>query len=180
MKLPSVTKILSPWSDFSRVPPDVLAKAVDRGIKVHAACRALVYGLWPLVDVDTLAYITSFAGWLESSHFQVIASEIELADHNLGFCGHPDLIGEIAGEKIVIDLKTPATVAPTWRLQLAAYRHLATLHLNFPVNRVATLRLSRDGKQPIFDEYTSTLATDFAIFLNCLSAYRYFKGDSRD
>lgn len=180
MKLPSVTKILSPWQDFSKVPPEVLANAADRGVRVHQACSTLIQGLWfSEPPEDIYGYVESFANWVDTADPICVAAEVELVDISLGFCGHPDLICLIGPDVIVIDLKTPASPAASWRLQLAAYHHLANIN-GYAVNRTATLRLSKDGKPAKFDEFTATTNTDFAVFLNCLSAYRYFKGDSRD
>ena len=46
MKLPSVTTVLSPFSDFSKIRPEVLKRAADRGSRVHAACAIYAKGLW--------------------------------------------------------------------------------------------------------------------------------------
>lgn len=173
---PSVTQILRPWSDFSNISPETLANAADRGSRVHTQCAAKAHGLFYIFQGDTLPYLASYDFWLEKVKPKIIATEIELCDHSLGFMGHPDLICQIGSEVIVIDLKTPAAVSPTWRLQLAAYHHLAKLH-GYRPSRIAALRLSKDGKPSLFDEFTATVNTDFAIFLNCLSAYKYFYGD---
>jgi hypothetical protein len=174
---PTVTQILRPWQDFSGIPPEVLARAAERGSMVHRACSAMIQGLWFNEALeDCYGYVESFTNWVATVNPEVIAAEIELKDHNLRFMGHPDLICKIGQDVIVIDLKTSATPAPSWRLQLAAYHHLVAINLDNPPKRAAALRLSKDGKAAMFDEYTATLATDFAVFLNCLSAFKYFRG----
>lgn len=172
--LPSVTRVLAPWTDFSRVPTDTLAAAADRGTRVHRACTAIVQGCWPLTANDVLPYVSSFEQWVKNVA-DVILTETELIDPSYGFMGHPDLICRLKdGNVWLIDLKTPAAVAKSWRVQLAAYRRLAEVN-GHRIDRTATLRLSKDGKHPILDETTATNASDLAVFLNCLSAFKYFK-----
>ena len=174
MNLPSVTSIIGPWADFSGIKPEVLAHASERGTKVHGACAALAMGLWvPPVDEELAPFIWSFQKWFPVVE-QVVAVELELVDEALGFCGHPDIICRIRGDKglALIDFKTPASKSPLWRAQLAAYKHLAR-KAGHDVQRVGSLRLKRDGSMPIFDEYRDS-ATDLAGFIAALNAHRYF------
>lgn len=174
MNLPSVTRIIGPWADFSGIRPEVLAHASARGTAVHAACGALALGLWvPPVDEEVAPFVWSFQKWFPVV-VEVVAVEVELIDLALGYCGHPDIICRIRGDKALalIDLKTPASKSPLWKAQLAAYKHLAR-RAGYDVQRVGSLRLKRDGGMPIFDEYMDS-ATDLAGFLAALSAHRYF------
>ena len=45
-RLPSVTQIISPWQDWSNVPPDRLEPAADRGSRAHDLFAAHCQGLW--------------------------------------------------------------------------------------------------------------------------------------
>lgn len=177
MKTPSVTMILSPYADFSMVPPDVLANAAARGSLVHQACAAIAQDIWiSELSEDCRGYVDSFSYWLDATAPEILATEIELVDPVHSYHGHPDLICKIGEDVVVIDYKTPVSVSPSWRLQLAAYLRLALVS-GYRANRTAVLRLSSDGKRPIFDEFTATTARDFAVFLNALSVWRYFQGD---
>jgi hypothetical protein len=172
--LPTVTRILALWADFSGVAPDVLENAARRGTAVHRVCGCLAQGLWfPEPQEDCAGYVESFLTWFPVVE-SVILSEGELVDKALGYRGHPDLICRIRGDKALalVDFKTPATKSPLWRAQLAAYKRLAEIG-GYPVKRVGTLRLKKDGSRPIFDEYTDS-ATDLAGFVAALNAHRYF------
>ena len=175
MNLPSVTQVLTPWADFSHVNPDVLAHAAARGTEVHRACAAMAQGLWVApVTEEAIGYIASFQAWSRAVVQDVLLVEAELADKALGFRGHPDLICRIWGDSglTLVDLKTPASRSPLWRVQLAAYKRLAIVNY-FNVRRVMSLRLKRDGSRPIVDEYTDS-AADLAGFVHALNAHRYF------
>ncbi len=173
--LPSVTAVISPWADFSGIAPEVLENAARRGTDVHRICGCIAQGVWfPEIPQDCAGFIESFRGWFPVVE-EVVLSEGELSDAALGYCGHPDLICRIRGDRALtlIDFKTPATKSPLWRAQLAAYKHLAVVN-GYEVERVGSLRLKRDGKAPIFDEYTGGSAMDLAGFVAALNCHRYF------
>ena len=178
--IPSVTQVLSPWSDFSKVRPDVLDEAAERGSLVHRACGAIATGLWsPPVPEEYAGYIVSFKGWFFQYVESVVIAEPELVHPVYGYCGHPDLIVRMKGDSVntLIDLKTPAAKYKTWRIQLAAYWMLTGD--NCSCGRAMSLRLRKDGATPIADEYTGSLVGDFSVFLSCLQAWKFFKGEDQ-
>ena len=174
MKYISVTRALSPYTDFSMIHPETLAYAADRGTRVHAVCTDYSLGKFVVVPYDCQGFFESYKGWFDKYVEKVIAVEIELKCDTYGIVGHSDLICVLRNDKepTVIDLKTPAATSRLWRVQLAAYYYLAKPKYN--PKRVASLRLKKDGSPPIFNEYTSQ-AEDFAAFLSCLFATRFFK-----
>lgn len=178
MIYPSVTQVLSIYQDFSMVPEHVLTMAAERGKQVHAICASIAKGLFVshrMITSDIQGYIESFNKWFKYVD-EVILVEQELINSNLGFIGHPDLVVKMKGDQhlTLIDLKTPKAIGKTWKVQIAAYWHLA--ELEFKIDRGGSLRLNQDGGLPIFDEYTNTRHEDFAAFLSALNAWRYFKG----
>jgi len=177
---PSVTQILSPWADFSGVPPHVLAAASERGTRVHQACLTEAVGGWVMADELVAPYLASFQKWLP--RVEVIAVEFEVTDHTMGYLGHPDLLVRFKGDQgySLIDLKTPRVYNPIWRAQLAAYKGAAlTMPEYSNIQRLASLRLSPEGKPPILNESTATYALDLNGFYNSLAAWKYFQGLKR-
>lgn len=177
--LPSVTRILSPWSDFSRVPDDVLAQAAERGTLVHRACACRLTGVWsPPVTPEIAGYIASFELWAPIVA-DVVLCEDELIDESEGYQGHPDLICRLQGDNVlsVIDFKTPLARAKAWRPQLAAYQSLAKKR-GLDVRRLLSVRLKKNAGRPIVNESTATAAHDFAVFRNALACWKYFNGGS--
>jgi hypothetical protein len=175
--LPSVTAILAPFVDYSRVPAHTLAQAIERGTAVHGLCSARIQGLWHAPVAEGLSgYVKSFDDWARVVSGVVLVEE-ELVDPVLGYCGHPDLILRIKGDAgmSLVDLKTPAACMPTWRPQLAAYRHLAESN-GHEISRVFSLRLAKDGGRAKVDEYTGTVRADFAGFVSALNCWKFFKG----
>lgn len=173
----SVTQALSPWSDFSQVPPVKLEAACVRGSALHAAFASYALGLWiPELSDDYRGYFDSFVTWFDAAVEETLAVEEKMVCEKYGFCGHPDWIGIIKGDKhpTLIDWKTGQTQMKVHRLQIAAYHHLAKE--KYGVKRVLLMHPKPDGKVARVLEHTGTLAMDFSTFLNCLTAWRYFNG----
>lgn len=167
---PSVTQILAPFSDFSRVRPAVLEAAAERGTAVHRLCAGVAQRLFIQIPPELAGYVASFKAWWPVVG-ELIACETEYRDDRLGYFGHPDLVVRIKGDEglTVVDLKTPAVVGKTWACQLAAYAHLVG------ASRILSLRLKADGSRPVVNEFTDK-GRHFAAFCAALSAWRYFNG----
>ena len=172
----SVTQALSPFSDFSGINPEVLQRAAERGSRVHRACAAYASGFPALgLHDEDHGYFHSFVGWFDRYVNKVLMVEKRLASP-LGYTGMLDLACRlIDGRIVVVDYKTPALESPTWKAQIAAYCELAKLvYSNIEFEGMA-LVLNKEGKpaKGIVYQYQ---ADDFAAFLSCLNAYRFFKG----
>jgi hypothetical protein len=174
---PSVTEVLSPWADFSKVSPAVLQAASERGTAAHDACFAYALGL-PVIGLraDVEPYVTSFKRWFDKVVDDVILCEQRITDTDgFGYHGEPDLLVKTKHPEIILtDLKTPVTKIKTWCVQLAAYKNLCENYTGLTIDRVGSLRLSPEGKTPKMDYYEYQ-NQDFAIFISCLNSYRYFK-----
>lgn len=176
-QLPSVTRILSPWADFSRVPDDVLAHAAERGTLVHRACACHLTGVWsPPVTPEIAGYVLSFEQWAPVVA-DVTLVEDALVDEGAGYQGHPDLICRLQGDDCLtlVDFKTPLSRAKAWRPQLAAYQALAQKR-GLDVRRLMSVRLKKNAGRPIVNESTATAAHDLAVFRNALACWKYFNG----
>lgn len=176
MKSYSVTQVLGVFADFDKIRPDVLEEAQRRGTAVHNAAAAHALGLWSnsLPEIWQ-GYFKSFRNWFDKYVAEVIFVEERFHDDIFYFHGKPDLGAKLIDGRFVIpDYKTPVTEYPTWKSQVAAYRHLA--HKKYDYNfECMSLRLDKNGgpaKAAIY-RYSDD---DFAAFLSALNAYRYFKG----
>lgn len=177
---PSVTQILKIWTDYSKVRPNVLEHGAYRGTEVHKSCAAIAKGLWlPPPEEELIGYIASFNNWFLRLVTEVIFVEKELIDENLCYKGHPDLLVRMKGVNglVLPDLKTPIALQKTWKIQIASYWNLCVVN-DYDVNPdyCGPLRLKQNGGIAQMD-YVKNIRQKFAIFLSCLNAYRYFKGD---
>ena len=175
----SVTQALSPFNDFSNVPPAVLEEAKLRGTLAHGLFASYALGLWiPSIPENCIGYFDSFRRWFDATVEDVVAVENRIFHPDHHFDGRLDLLCRIKGDAglMLLDHKTPLSLYRSWRIQCAAYKKLADLE--YPnIARAGSLRLSKEGKLAKLEEYSGTVERDFAIFLNCLTAYNFFKGE---
>jgi hypothetical protein len=175
--LPSVTEIIEPWVDFSKVPPATLKVAGERGTAVHEACALYAQGIPALsIPPEISGYVESYKRWFDQLIDEAILVEERLFDYASGYNGQLDLVARTkGGENWLVDLKSPVTLSKSWRVQIAAYKNLCEKH-GIKVDRAGSLRLRSDGGNPKMDWYEGSAAKDFNIFLSALNCHRFFKG----
>lgn len=175
-----VSTVLAPYADFSKIDPNVLYFATDRGIKVHSLCSAYAQDIWiPEIPEYCRGYLDSFTNWFDKHVVRVFYVEVRFYNHKFFYTGRPDLIVEMRTEGIVlIDNKTPQgkEFEHLWRGAIAAYTNLEMdLEIVIQINKAGSLQLDPHGKSARMKWYDES-AKDFAQFLHALSAYRFFTG----
>ena len=171
---PSVTQIISPYIDFSKIPADVLLTASERGSLVHHYClEYYAKGFFMMVPDEIKGYYSSFIKWFDLMVDEVLLVEERLVDRDLMFSGQIDLLAKTKqGEVILVDLKTPLSLSRSWRIQLSLYNRLCVVN-GYKPDRIGSLRLSPEGKIAKIDWYQDQ-AADLNIGLQCLNVFRYF------
>lgn len=114
---------------FVGIPVDTLAKAAERGDKVHAYCTAWAKNLWiDVAEEEYKPYVDAFINWAEENIDTVIYAEERLYDDDLRFSGKFDMIAKMKSDNKIklLDIKTSCIKSKTWPVQLAAYAHLCT------------------------------------------------------
>ena len=171
--LPSVTDIIRPYinSDW------FTEESSKRGSAVHASCAAYLLKLYapPLQD-EYRGYFESFKRWADAVIEDVILVEKRLIDEKLAFCGKPDMVVKLKGDKgfSLPDIKTGQATLRAWQIQSAAYRHLARVN-GIETSRGFPIRLKEDGSGilPIID-YSKNIQKDFNVFQGLLNSYKFF------
>jgi hypothetical protein len=143
---------------------------------VHAACEAYAKGL-PHFSMmqEAEGFFTSFRVWFGMYVKRVFFSEAGFYDPaTYGIVGHPDLVAELADDRVVVvDYKTPAVESRTWRAQIAAYCYLVKPAFSGRNVCGMALMLDKSGGPARAKTYQPE-AGDFAAFLAALQAYRWF------
>jgi hypothetical protein len=168
-RVPSVTQILDPFSDFSMIRPEVLEHKRLIGTAVH---KAIELDVADELDGDSIDPVWGgyFNGWLKfkaESGFVMEASEQQVFHKTLHYAGTLDLLGGLpkAGD-ILIDTKTCAMLPKSAGPQTAAYRDA----IKQPKRKRFALQLGPDGTYKL-----APLAAlnDMAIFQAALTLYRW-------
>lgn len=169
---PSSTQVIRPFvnTDF------FTEEDRERGTAVHEAMTAHALGLWsPPLRADWQPYFDSGRRWFDAAVDKVILVEERLIDKQREYCGKPDLIAIIKGDKdpSLIDYKTSQAVDKWWQLQAASYRRLAEVDRGIICHRSLSVRLMKDGSMAKTKEYTNH-ARDLNIFTGIVNAWKYF------
>jgi hypothetical protein len=97
-------------------------KAADAGTLVHGAAEHILSGVeWSLPD-DLRPLGERIEAWWRANDGRAVMLERTVWHHDLRVAGTLDAVVELAGETVLLDLKTSTVFDPKWRLQLAAYR----------------------------------------------------------
>lgn len=162
--VPGVTSVLSPLTDFSRVPPHVLEAASNFGKAVHRACE-----LDDLGELDEAALDAALVPYLQawrkfSAEHAVEWDQIEQPIYHptLRYAGTPDRFGKVRGQIAVVDIKSTAALYPAVGPQLSAYAH-ALVH---PYADRIAVQLKADGTY-VAKPYTDP--ADFPVFASLLT-----------
>jgi hypothetical protein len=156
---PSVTRIIDPWVDLSKIPPDTLQAAADRGTAVHDLClNFYAKGFFTFAPKPLEGYYHSFIAWFDLMVKEVVLVEQRLTDSDLMYSGQIDLLARSKdkGDLILVDLKTP----------------LCEVNSYVP-DRIGSLQLSPDGKMAKMEWYKES-AMDLNYFVQALGLYRFF------
>jgi hypothetical protein len=178
LKMYSVTTVTSPYfyemMRLSGVKEEVYGHASSKGTLVHKVCQCYALSLpTNSLPPEYEGYGLSFVRWFDRYVQEVIWTEKELVDEELGFYGHPDLLVRFKGQSFLSlpDIKTPTTYSSLWKIQLSAYKHLVKKSGEDPA-WCGSLMLNKDGKMPRVIKHHYA-ARDLAVFLELLDARRY-------
>ena len=107
---------------------------------------------------------------------EVVLVENRLFDNRLKFSGQPDIIGMVKGDRYLtlIDLKTGQAEEGWWKLQNAAYRHLAKIDRGIESHHGMSVRLKADGSGCLCKRYQNDYRIEFNYFLGALNLWYFF------
>lgn len=104
-------------------------KAADAGSSIHDVLEALAHEQPIPDDAPLREYLEA---WRDAYRPRILESEAQVANLTDGYAGSLDLIADVYGRRLIIDLKTakrydgrgvPINVHRDWMIQMAAYRY---------------------------------------------------------
>lgn len=175
VRLHSVTEVIEGaglGADYSMVPPDVLERKRQIGEAVHAAAHyADQHDLdESSLDPAIVGYVRGYQRFLVETGFEVVGVEERLRHPELGYAGTPDRWGFLQHTRVVVDLKSLATLSiPPIALQNAAYARLIEAHdPSWRQPKLYALQLRKDGTYRLVrTELPAAEATFLAALSEC-------------
>lgn len=176
MKLPRVTQILSYYTNYHQLPPEILKKASTRGSAVHGLCEGIAKGQWipeSMIDEELKGYVESFRKWSAAQVKEFYIIERRYTHDGLGYTGQVDMvIRGTDGKLYLTDLKTTASPMKTHPVQMAAYQELLKAN-GIETVGVMLVYLNKDGGFPEIDLFHE-LHKEFGVFLSARECWYYF------
>ena len=142
--IPSVTQVMKQASEdhYAGISPQRLAVAADRGTRVHKAVELYELGI-EVIDPEVQPYVTNYRVAKALKKFQPTEQELMLT--NGIFAGTVDMIAELGGQQVLIDLKATAKFNKDLaEIQLAGYVQLCEYN-GIGINGTYILHLTKDG-----------------------------------
>lgn len=173
--VPSVTQIIAPLNDFSRVAPDVLEAARSFGTAVHRATELSDAGTLDPTSISTAVAprLTAWRNFLQEYTVTTLASEVRVYHPAFRYGGTLDRYALVDGEPFILDIKTGGA-CPSYGPQLAAYTEAwKSGHLSQPIPRRACVYLMEDTRYKFIECPYPEFRQDFSVFLSCLTIYNF-------
>ena len=176
VEYPSVSTVLAPFADFSRVPRDVLEFKRQIGRATHKAIELFETNeLDPnSVDEAVLPYLQSWIAFRTTKPLRVLAAEKIVYSTRYKVAGRLDLNVEFDDQPGVfwqIDAKCVDKMNPATALQTAGYLELWNERETPKLKKRAGLQLKPDGGMAEMFPYSER--TDINVFLQALNVYRW-------
>ncbi|HET9680187.1 MAG TPA: hypothetical protein VFP95_06480 [Gammaproteobacteria bacterium] len=164
--VPSVTQVLAPLENLSRIDPDILARAADFGTAVHQVTELYDNGDldWASLDSNLVPYLSGYIRFLSETDAAPLHRELRVASKRYRYAGTLDGIYRMKRAHTLIDIKSGA-VPRTAGLQTAAYENAALESYGIKVKKRYCLQLKPDDYRLIPCEG----AQDLSIFISALN-----------
>ena len=154
VEVPSVTTVCRFLAYDQKSDKPWLARvAADRGTRVHEACAAIDYGLYPEETEDISGYLKAYRRFLKDYRPDWEGIEYTVGSAEIGIAGTIDRFGTLYdGRRCILDIKTGTQLhdAPL-RAQLTGYKRLLALDRGFYPEYLYALQLSKDGTYTMVD-----------------------------
>ena len=169
VEVPSVTTVCRFLAYDQKSDKPWLARvAADRGTRVHEACAAIDYGLYPEETEDISGYLKAYRRFLKDYRPDWEGIEYIAGDTILGVAGTIDRFGTLYdGRTCILDIKTGSQLhdAPL-RAQLTGYKRLLALDRGFYPDHLYALQLSKDGTYHLREVRQDDELLNACIYIN--------------
>lgn len=169
-----VSEILSPFNDFSKIDPSVLANKAKIGSCVHQAIADDIKGEFPAVGEEAIGYFESYEAWRLQIKPTFLKSEIRYLDQDLMLTGQIDALIDIPNKSMLptlVDFKTSAQESrEVWPMQGHLYGYLLFKNGIMVEPRYLFVRLNKYGNLPDVFEYHYSANT----YARCMDAVENF------
>lgn len=183
-RLPSVTEICAPLTG-GRYDNAAAAYAAARGTRIHELCALYDFDALPdEIEVECVPYVRAWSDFCRD--WRPTWERVEWQMHDVdGYAGTADRIGLINGRRVIVDIKTAASLDRPAKVslacQMAGYERAAAeegLHVD---GDSLGVQLKKDGTYTVHSMKKIEKRYGFSaaeLFLALLAMHRAVKGDA--
>lgn len=178
--VPHVTGVLADLKDWSRIPPDTLARAQQEGVAIHAMVELDAIGELDPDDTDSLPVWLRprFKAWRRfcaERDFTPSGVELQVYHDTYRFAGTLDLTGHLGEEWCFIDVKRSLYGGRVTGLQIAAYEEAYRSERKIPKSKPSTRYALQLKDDETYKLVPFTNKNDFTVFLACLTRHHFME-----
>lgn len=174
-----VSTVLKAYSDFSKIPPDILERKCRIGTEVHRAVHAHLDDDLFIPSEEASVYMPAFYSFIKGAEYTPVKVddtpflEQRLYSNKLKITGQIDAILQCEGNDCLYDWKTSYTAnRPIWRLQVAMYLLLVKDNGLVMPNHGKVVQLKKKGSYRVHDFFVED--KDFDRARAAIDLYWYF------
>lgn len=146
-------------------PYKTSGKAKNRGSTVHGLVETFQKtGKVETADPEYQGYAEAFNKWVHEYNARIREHEKTVINKLGRYAGTLDILGEVAGKNVILDIKTGKDIYPEAGLQLSAYKHCD----NVEAEAIGVVLL-----QPTGNYKFEWMDDDFDIFLACKKIWEW-------
>jgi len=127
---------------------------------------------WP-TNKDLSNRCKELVNWLETHHFNPIATERKVFSKKYWYAGTVDIQGLMGKKPTIVDMKNSNGLYNEFRLQIAAYENCLFEELHVIHNPIYIIRIGDDGEIEELEITREEYLEDFQTFLAAKAIYEW-------
>jgi hypothetical protein len=165
--------------DLSGIPELVLERARDFGIAVHKACELEDKGTLDLETLDPalMPYLEAWRRFKADMKVIIIDIEKPVYSKKWWYAGTCDRIATIGGKRVMVDIKSSATMYPSMKIQLAGYAIADEEMTGEKIQERLGVQLLKTADYKIYPYRDET--SDRSVFLSAVTISKFKKKEKQ-
>jgi len=174
--LPGVSSILKAAGlvSFEGIPEEILVRARDFGLACHKVCELSDLDTLDMATVDepVIPYLTAWQKFKIDNAVEIEDIELPVFSEKWQYAGKLDRVVIMGGKRILLDIKSSASIYPSMAIQLKGYEIAYNEMTGIKIQGRAIIQLLKTGA---YNVCSCKDESDEQVFLAAIQIYRWKK-----